>query len=164
VGINVDRRETLRAMVGVAVWSLAPRELWALAVEGPARVLDPRQLATINVAAQRIIPATHTPGAGDVHVEQFVELMLAEWYTPAERQAFLEGLTALDGFLNAAPERQTAMLESFDAEARGRADHWFARLKYLTVWGYYTSEVGQTRELGLWPLPWHYDGCAPYAV
>ena len=151
-------------MAGVAVWSLAPRELWALAMERPGRVLDPGQLATINRAAQQIIPATNTPGAGDVHVEQFVDLMLAEWYSPAERQAFLAGLTALDGFLNAAPERQTAMLESFDAEARGHADHWFARLKYLTVWGYYTSEVGQTRELGLWPLPWRYDGCAPYAV
>jgi len=28
------------------------------------------------------------------------------------------------------------------------------------VYGYCTSEVGQ-RALGLFPLPWRYDGCAP---
>jgi hypothetical protein len=159
----MDRRETLRAMAGVALLHLTPRELWAIARQ-PARVLDARQLVTVNVAAQRIIPPTSTPGAGDVHVEQFVDLMLAEWDTPVERQQFLDGLTALDGLVEAAPAQQTAMLESLDAEAQGRADHWFARLKYLTVWGDYTSEVAQTRELGLWPLPWHYDGCAPYAA
>jgi len=163
----MDRRETLRTIVGVAVlpalWQLTPRELLALAQRGP-RVLTQQQSATINVAAQRIIPATKTPGAGDVHVEQFVDLMLADWYTPAERARFVAGLTALDGFLGAPPERQTAILASLDADAAGQPDHWFSMLKYLIIWGYYTSEAAQTNELHLWPLPWRYDGCASYTA
>jgi gluconate 2-dehydrogenase gamma chain len=163
----MDRRETLRTIIGVAVlpalWQLTPRELLALADRAP-RVLSVRQSATINVAAQRIIPATNTPGAGDVHVEQFVDLMLADWYTPAERERLLAGLTALDGFLDVPAGRQTAILAVLDAESGGQPDHWFAMLKYLTIWGYYTSEAAQTNELHLWPLPWRYDGCASYSA
>ncbi|HWZ59050.1 MAG TPA: gluconate 2-dehydrogenase subunit 3 family protein [Gemmatimonadaceae bacterium] len=163
----MDRRETLRTIAAVAVlpalWQFAPRELMALADRAP-RVLDARQSATINAAAQRIIPATSTPGAGDVHVEQFVDLMLADWYTPAERERLLAGLPALDRFLEATAERQTAMLVALDGEAAGKPDHWFSMLKYLTIWGYYTSQAAQTGELGLWPLPGHYDGCASYSA
>jgi hypothetical protein len=33
-------------------------------------------------------------------------------------------------------------------------------LKYLTVYGYCTSEAGM-RALGLYPMAGRYDGCAP---
>ena len=33
-------------------------------------------------------------------------------------------------------------------------------LKYLTVYGWCTSETG-ARELGIYPLAGRYDGCAP---
>ena len=87
---------------------------------------------------------------------------MAEWYTPEHRRRLLAGLAELDAqrFLDLTLAVQTAILERLDAEAM--PDHWFAMFKYLTVWGYYTSEVAQTRELGLWPLPWRYDGNAPY--
>ena len=165
----MDRRETLRTILAAAVLpalrGVPPRELLAMAERAPG-VLSARQSATINAAAQCIIPATNTPGAGDVHVERFVDLMLADWYTPAERERLLAGLGggALDGFLDAPADRQTAILVSLDTEAAGRADHWFSMLKYLIIWGYYTSEAAQTGELGLWPLPGHYDGCAPYSA
>jgi hypothetical protein len=163
----MDRRETLRTLAAAAVLPalryFTPHELLALADRVP-RVLDARQSATVNAAAQRIIPATNTPGAGDVHVEQFVDLMLADWYAPAERARLLAGLPALDGFLDAPPERQSAILVSLDAEAAGQPEHWFSMLKYLIIWGYYTSQAAQTSELGLWPLPWHYDGCASYSA
>jgi gluconate 2-dehydrogenase gamma chain len=168
----MDRRDSLRTLAAAAVapalWPglLAPRDLLALADRAP-RVLDARQLATINAVAQRIIPATHTPGAGDVHVEQFVDLMLSDWYTAADRERLLAGLAALDGFLDGPPERQTTLLQSLDDAAagkldQGKPDHWFGMLKYLIVWGYCTSQAAQTQELGQWPLPWRYDGNAPY--
>jgi hypothetical protein len=43
-------------------------------------------------------------------------------------------------------------------------NHWFGMLKYLTVFGYCTSKVGQTQHLALWPLPGRYDGDAPYRL
>jgi hypothetical protein len=36
--------------------------------------------------------------------------------------------------------------------------HWFAMLKYLTVWGYCTSDVGMRETLHSWPQPMRYDG------
>jgi gluconate 2-dehydrogenase gamma chain len=167
----MDRRETLRTIAAAAMLPamlpalryLAPSELWALAERTPG-VLSARQSAAVNVAAQCIIPATTTPGAGDVHVERFVDLMLAEWHTAEERERVLAGLAALDGLSEATPERRAEILGQLDtAAAGGGGDHWFARLKYLIVWGYYTSEAAQTGELGLWPLPGHYDGNASYA-
>jgi hypothetical protein len=41
--------------------------------------------------------------------------------------------------------------------------HGFGILKVLTVWGYYTSDVGQRDELRSYPRPTTFDGCAPYA-
>jgi hypothetical protein len=40
-------------------------------------------------------------------------------------------------------------------------EHWFAMLKYTTVFGYCTSEIAMRRTLGAWPRPTRYDGCAP---
>ena len=135
----------------------------ALARMGALRVLSPHHDAIVIAASERIIPATDTPGAAAVHVDRFIDTMLADWYTPAERKRFLAGLADLDDqrFLERTPAQQTAIIERLDSEAT--EDHWFGMLKYLTIWGYFTSEVAETRELGNWPLPWRYDGNAPYA-
>ena len=37
-------------------------------------------------------------------------------------------------------------------------EHWFATLKFLTVWGYYTSRVGMTEELRTNVMPGRSDG------
>jgi hypothetical protein len=55
-----------------------------------------------------------------------------------------------------------AVLTALDDEVStgGTNEHWFAMLKYLTIYGWCTSEAGM-RALRLYPLPWRYDGCAP---
>jgi hypothetical protein len=63
--------------------------------------------------------------------------------------------------------QQDALLTALDAEVQRlevdrRNMHWFGMLKYLTVWGYCTSEVGMKMELHLYPQPMKYDGSAPY--
>lgn len=145
------------------------------------RALDAHAGRTVIAAAERIVPATETPGATDAGVGGFIDVMLADWYTAAERDRFLAGLRALDGkcrslrgrdFIDCTEAEQTALLLTFDDEVTalrrkpGGAnpdDHWFAMLKYLTVWGYCTSEVAMRRTLHSWPRPMRYDGCAPLA-
>src|SRR5262245_20710144 len=140
----MERRELIQCLVvttGVA--ALAPDDLVALGREVHARastLVDP----TIAAVAERILP-----GAGEAGVPAFIEKMLADWHTPEERAAVLTGLGSL-GDLSG--------LELID---QANPD-WYARFKYLTVYGYCTSEVGM-RELKLWPQPWRYDGCAPVA-
>ena len=171
----MERRELIQWLVATAglrvLESLAPQDLLALGREvhalagAPGRALDAHALQTVTVAAERIIPVTDTPGATDARVSAFIDKMLADWHTPAEREQFLAGLAELDrrcgaragkDFVDCPEAEQVAVLTALEGEP------WFARLKYLTVYGYCTSEPGM-RALGLFPLPWKYDGCAPLA-
>jgi len=68
-----------------------------------------------------------------------------------------ESWTRTRKFLDRAEVDQIAILTALD---ESNTD-WFARLKYLTIYGYCTSELGM-RELKALALPWRYDGCAPY--
>ena len=140
----MERRELIQWLVATAgiaaLDTLAPDDLAALARDvhvGAAASVDP----TIARLAEQILP-----GAGEAGVPAFIEKMLADWHTPEERAVILAGLKDLD----------LSQLESIDQAN----PEWYARLKYLTVYGYCTSEVGM-RALKLWPQPWRYDGCAP---
>ena len=173
----MERRELIQWLVATAglhgLASLGPAELLALGRDVHRRVtphatrrtLTAHAEQTVAIAAERIIPATETPGATDAGVSAFIEKMLTDWHTPAERERFLAGLQDLDARCRARASRdfvacseadQVAVLTALD----GAHEEWFDRLKYFTVYGYCTSEVGQ-RALGLFPLPWRYDGCAP---
>lgn len=144
--------------------------------------LSRHQRATVAAAAEHIIPANDTPGATDAGVTAFIDRMLSDWYEPSDRDRLLAGLETLDarsralhgGDFIAVPEAdQVALLTAIDDEvtalrsapAPGAAsanDHWFSMLKFLTVWGYFTSEVAMRRTLGEYPLPGRYVSCAPY--
>lgn len=187
----MERRELIQWLVAAAglhgLDSLAPSGLLAFgrdvhrraaSQDAGRRVLSPHAERTVTAAAERIIPATDTPGATDAAVSAFIDKMLADWYTPAERDRFLTGLPDLDtrcrtrqgrDFVDCDEADQVAVLTALDDEvtalraAGGDAaanPHWFAMLKYLTVYGYCTSEVGM-RALHLDSLPGRYDGCAP---
>jgi hypothetical protein len=187
----VERRELIRWLVSAAgltcLEGLSPDDLLAFGsdvhqrpVAGQGfRALNAHAQRTVTLAAERIIPKTDTPGATDAGVVSFMDKMLSDWYTREERDRFLEGLRELDNrsralrsrdFADCSEAEQVAILTGFDSEAiasrrrRGGAnpnEHWFAMLKYLTVFGYCTSEVAMRQTLGAWPRPTRYDGCAP---
>ena len=163
----MERRELIQWLVATAgLPSLAfGREVHRRPLR---RSLSTHIERTLAVATERILP-----GAAEANVGAFIDKMLADWHTPEERARFLAGLPELDrrcraraggarDFVDCDEADQVAVLTALDDEAfaAGTNDHWFARLKYLTVYGYCTSEVGM-RALRLYPLPWRYDGCAP---
>jgi gluconate 2-dehydrogenase gamma chain len=187
----MDRRELIQWLVATAglhgLDSLAPSDRLAFGRDvhrrvasqnAGRRVLSSHAARTVTAAAERIIPATDTPGATDAGVSAFIDKMLADWHSPAERDRFQAGLPDLDtrcrtrggrAFVDCAVADQVAVLTALDDEVTalrvggGEAaanQHWFAMLKYLTVYGYSTSEVGM-RALHLDSLPGRYDGCAP---
>jgi glucoside 3-dehydrogenase (cytochrome c) hitch-hiker subunit len=144
--------------------------------ESPAlRILDPHQHETVAAVAELIIPETDTPGAGAAGVSEFIDLILAEWYTEEQRARFLAGLVDLDRrsqaligrvFLDAGASDQVRTLSELESEwlslqaAGGKTDeHFFAQIKHLTIYGYYTSSVGLERELHWIVIPGRYDPC-----
>lgn len=95
---------------------------------GPATsgVLSPLQFEQVATIAEHIIPTTDTPGARAVGVPAFVDTMLAEYYTSAEREELLAGLAAVDArarhthgrpFLQVSEREQRALLEALDHES-----------------------------------------------
>ena len=190
----MERRELIRFLMATAglkcLDGFMPDELLAFGAHvhesgangvQNAGVLDAHARRTVVIAAERIVPASDTPGATDADVVTFIDRMLADWYNPDERDRFLAGLRDLDArcrarhgkdFADCDERDQVAVLTAFDDDvaARRRAaganpnDHWFAMLKYTTVFGYCTSEVAMRRTLGSWPRPTRYDGCAPVSA
>lgn len=134
----IDRREAVRRAVLLVGGSLAaPAALAALVRSAEAqasgessawapRTLTAGQLEQVATIAERIIPATDTPGARAAGVHRFIDTMLTEYYTSVERQRFLAGLAALDArasrelglpFLRGTAAQQVGLLERVDAEA-----------------------------------------------
>ncbi|MEN9349871.1 MAG: hypothetical protein RL372_849, partial [Bacteroidota bacterium] len=40
--------------------------------------------------------------------------------------------------------------------------HYFTMIKQLTLWGYFSSEIGATQALRYVAIPGKYEGCIPY--
>jgi hypothetical protein len=137
---------------------------------GPLRVLSPEQNELVTTLAELIIPETDTPGATSVHVNEFLDLVLAEWSTDEDRERFLKGLDAIDResratygkrFVDLSEPERTLTLRALDAsrdssEGPARA---FGEVKRLTVYAYFTSEPVQQKVLKTQMWPGRYDGC-----
>lgn len=187
----MDRRTLLQWLVatgGLAIAErMSPRDLESLGAEahrqlqsgdGPAGVLTADEARTVAAIAERIIPRTDTPGATDAGVAPFVSLMLADWYPPADADRFRAGIAQFEAsstrefggaFADAPEARQVSLVEALDAEvsalrrtnASAANAHWYGMLKFLTVWGYCTSEVAMKELFHAVPRPTKYDGAAP---
>jgi hypothetical protein len=97
----VKRRELLRTVGAVTALSFFPGQadqVWARVLSGyrPANGLSSAQRSLVDAIADAIIPRTDTPGATDVGVPDWVELIVAEYYNDAERSEFLSGLEAIE--------------------------------------------------------------------
>ncbi|HKV64219.1 MAG TPA: gluconate 2-dehydrogenase subunit 3 family protein [Candidatus Acidoferrum sp.] len=153
------------------------------------RTLNPHQNDTVVAMIDQIIPETDTPGAKGARVNEFIDVILTEWANDTERQNFLNGLAEVDkksndlfgkNFTDASPAQQLTWLRAMDeavaTKAPRRMRHnntipaerdkqltgeFFSVFKNITVHGYYTSEVGFSKELRLEIIPNAQHGCVP---
>ncbi len=140
------------------------------------QTLTPEQDALVSTIAEMIVPATDTPGAKAAHVNEFIDLILTEWYPAEERARFMSGLSELatrfqqahgKRFQDGTPEQQVALLAELDNEAIAARKRWakeipfFGMMKELTLVGYYTSVIGMTEELEFQPATDRFEGCIP---
>jgi hypothetical protein len=179
----MNRRDALRFLAGTAAFPVVPQDLLALGrrlrvTRSRTRALDARQTETVATIAELIVPETDTPGARAAGVPEFIDLMLAEWYDAEDRERFAQGLADVDAraralwgrpYVECAPAQQTHLLTVLDQEVtaarEARADpgrHFFHTMKRLTLIGYYTSEIGATRELHYRTIPGRLEGCVPF--
>lgn len=134
-------------------------------------------LDLMNDIAETILPRTSTPGAKDAEVGEFMAKIVDNCYFENNQNAFKSGLTTIEelsqnrfgnSFQKLQSDEKTLLLKDLDAKARayrrpeGGADHYFTLIKQLTIMGFFTSEVGQTKVLRHVPIPGRYEGCLPY--
>jgi len=180
----LDRRDLLAgagALLGVELVAPLARALaaepgtaeLAPGITASHAVLTADQRSLVAAITERIIPTTDTPGAIAAGVPGFIELMLADWYEPTDRNEFMTGLGVLEGyarvqfghpFAGIAPEEQDLVLtQAMESRISGLPFNFFEHCRQLTIMGYYTSEVGCKQERVYLPVPGRYDGKYPYA-
>lgn len=144
--------------------------------------------------ADIIIPATDTPGAKEVGVGPFIEMMIKDCYSDAQGAHFKEGLKMVEdkakemggSFMSLSVDQQIEVVKAMEADAKteeqkakeaqidpetgkvkeGSAAEepvapFFTLIKELTLFGYFTSEVGMKEELDYVPIPGRFEGCIP---
>jgi hypothetical protein len=169
----IDRREAIRRAALLAGVVLSPE--WLTLVDGArplaqARYLTPAQLTMASAIADRIIPRTNTPGAADVGVPAFIDLLYGEFMTEAERQLLTNGLAEVEtaarsahgaSFPTLTAERQDLLLRGIARADEGRDRSFFGLIRSATVLGYFTSEQVGRNVLHYDPVPGRYDACIP---
>ena len=176
-GDPIGRREALRRTALLLGGALSAPAIAGVLAGCSSRgagdgALTSDQRDLVATIAEHIIPETDTPGARAAEVHVFIDKMLAKHYPAEERKRVLDGLVELDEtaqrtcggpFIRCSADEQRAMLGLLDQQAfaQRRDPHWFRTIKELTVLGYYTSEIGATKELRHVAVPERFEGCVP---
>lgn len=182
----MERRELLKmiaaatgaAMIGIPafVYGQAP-------VPNGNTAFSESEVAKLDEIAETILPRTKTPGAKDAGTGLFMARFVTDCYTPEYQKVFRKGLADIDkraggDFMSLTPQARTELLRALDAEAgkqrnvteiaAGGANpksvklHYFAMIKQLVLFGYFTSQAGATQALRYVAVPGRYDGDVAY--
>jgi hypothetical protein len=164
---SLNRRDILQLATVFGLSLTVP----SLAAKGPAAPMTADELNLIGEVSELIIPITDTGGALAAGVPVFVKMMLSDWFSEAERANFITGMHEFSagaakkygkkfGELTASQKDQYFGEQLATAEAaltsssiagagsvRVTRTPFVVLMKRLTIFGYYTSELGATIEL-----------------
>jgi glucoside 3-dehydrogenase (cytochrome c) hitch-hiker subunit len=148
--------------------------------------LSKEEGALVDDVADLILPRTDTPGARDVGVPAFIDVILKDAY-PAEDQArFVSGLKDFDAeaqrahgkpFLELPQAQRLAFLQKVHDEAAAaekkladnevppsqRQRPFVLMMKELTMLGFFVSKAGATQVLQYVAVPGGFQACIPLA-
>lgn len=164
---------------GAMLASCERREPDSAGAKASTAAFSEEDIALLDEIAETILPETGTPGAKAAGVGPFIAMMVADCYDEQEQQVFRNGLQTLEdecrkmhdtSFLSATPAERLALSREIDAEQvrhmHNRGDeepvHYFRMLKELTLFGYFTSEIGYKQAMRYAETPGRYDPCVPY--
>lgn len=141
-----------------------------------------KQADLVSQMADVILPRTGTPGALDVGVPQYIDMMVKNILEERERRAFMMGLKEVnaqafnefgEGFMDLPRQKQEAVLvkmesaeilDEIDRREKRPADWsypFFLRFKQMTLAGYFTSKTVGMEVTNYDAVPGAYKGCIP---
>jgi len=149
--------------------------------------LSKEEGAIVEEVADLILPRTDTPGARDVGVPAFIDVILKDAYPSEDQARFVSGLKDFDSeaqraqgkpFLQLSQAQRLAFLQQIhdaaasaehaqaddqDIPASQRKRPFVLMMKELTLLGFFTSEVGATQVLQYVAVPGGFQACIPIA-
>jgi glucoside 3-dehydrogenase (cytochrome c) hitch-hiker subunit len=149
--------------------------------------LSKEEGAIVADIADLIVPRTDTPGAREVGVPAFIDVILKDAYPSDDQARFVSGLKDFDSeaqrvhgkpflelsqaqrlaFLqqmhDTAADAERAQAEERDVPASERKRPFVLMMKELTLLGFFTSQVGATQVLQYVAVPGGFQACIPLA-
>ena len=150
---------------------------------GPGLTFSEKDISLLDEVAETILPATKSPGAKATKVGQFMTVIVNDCYDEKDQQTFHDGISKLneaskkmfeEKFIKLSQDKRHDLLLSLDKEAKEyqnkknnsdkekAPDHYFTMIKQLTLWGFFTSEIGIKQALSYVPVPGRFDACIDY--
>ena len=172
----VTRRAALKRTAALLGLALSPRLLdglvhaQAAGAAATPRHLSAAQFAIAGAIAERILPRTDTPGARDVGVPAYLDVIFGAYLTEAEKGVWRDGLADVEararrtqrkGFAELAPEQQDQVLKAVAADSQAKEKTFFHQIRDVTLAGYFTSEEVGRNVTNFDPLPGRFDACIP---
>jgi hypothetical protein len=162
----MQRRTALRQLATLLGGLTLTPEIMARTLASAASGAIPQHLGADKMAilaeiAETIIPETDTPGAKAAGVPGFIALMLEDCTAPAEQEVFWAGLDAAEqqcmamfgtSIVNATATQRITLLTQIEKAASSSPNFW-EMVKGLTLFGYFSSEIGMTQALAFDPIP-----------
>lgn len=166
----MNRREALALMTTLCGGTIFGAKQMLAGIVNAAtsdRALTAEELALLNEIGETILPTTAgSPGAKSADVAGFMQVIVRDFYDEKERATFLAGPVQLNeacrakftghGFLDLSASERYDLLMTFE-QTKPPPDY-YKMIKQLTVWGYYSSEIGATQAMRHVAVPERFEG------
>lgn len=167
----MHRREALKTLTGIfgmtvtlPVWGNA----WHLEKLPEPSLLASTQKQILSDLVGTIIPKTNTPGATELNVQRFVELMVQDCFDDNVKKQLSSGLDQLDqearkqvagGFSKLNAGQKLALVKDWSGRKDSEQQSFVNSVKNLTIQGYQTSEYYMTNVSRYELVPARFHGC-----
>jgi hypothetical protein len=148
------------------------------------QVMNEDQAQTLSAIVDRILPATDTPGAIEVGVDQFIDKILHQVFPDNIINTYVAGLDEFNqfaknqynkNFIKLSPKEQDAVIMIYEEKSPWMPSSlwnftfdntpgfpFYRMTKELALMGYFQSERISKEVLSYNPIPGPYIGCIPY--
>ncbi len=167
----MHRRELLKTLTGIfgmAVTLPSWANGWtSTGLSGPD-LLSKEQKRLLSDLVDTILPKTDTPGASDLGVQHFVELMVQDCFEKPVQEQLGAGLVRLDkeaqnrfgrGFSTLQSGQKLDLVKSLAGKKDSEESAFLNSVRNLTIQGYTSSEYFMTNVTKYELIPARYHGC-----
>ena len=171
----MERREAIKWVASLFGGTLIGAEafLAGCTTDSEITFFSSEEMKLLDEIGETILPETSkSPGAKAAKIAEFMQKIVRDCYSAEEQGIFKSGLIEVEekanqqfnnSFLKLSSSQRLDILNGFEEEAKAKSEndpsHFFTMLKQLTIWGFFTSEVGATKALRYDPIPGSYEGC-----